>query len=769
MGKGMKYSIIVPVFNMQDHIESCINNILNLNKGNFSYEIILIDDCSLDKSWEILQGYALKYNNIKIFKTKKNGGPGIARNIGIENACGDWIIFLDCDDNLSKDSLINFTNFIQTNDIDDNSIIAFNWEFKNKKDYDFCGRYDFNYLMQTKEKLIKDYIALRLDNSVIYTLFSKKILNNYNIRFRSGFHEDVDFIFKAYLYTKKIFILDKKIYIKNNRFGSIVNTVSEKHIDGFFDSFEEIFDTLKNTKYRNDNEILKYFCIGIIGVIATRIINIWNKCDLKKAEDLYRYLYCRILKLNPTVLKRLKEINIKTKYLLIYRFFIDNFNKNDIADNINNFLIENVNKSYSCYDLHNSLFLSHNEIRTCCKRFFVNGKMKGDVVLLKENFTVKNILNAKKALLARINQDEAIECKGCPFLEFKEWGYINKLKVEHISFEYHSICNMKCNYCSADYYGGKQANYNINSLIDELINTKSLDNLKSIVWGGGEPVLEKNFINLLTKIVTLFPKTTCRVITNATIFKKEIENFIKNNDLLITTSIDAGTKETFLKVRKNDQFLEVFKNLQKYSKYKPENITIKYIILDENSSLNELKGFVDLVSVYELQKCNFQISFDFKKNIIDKDSLLAIIILYGLLKESNVKLVFIDDLLRQRIPIIDNEVYNYLKYQLQKNGFDDFLIDINKYKEIIIWGAGTQAREFILKSYFLKHIKIKYIVDDNYKNISNIYDYKVYPPKKILDNDLPILILASQSSPFILKKCNEMKISLKRIIDNFIL
>jgi glycosyltransferase involved in cell wall biosynthesis len=85
-------SIIIPVYNREKMITKALDSIPNLN----SIEVIVVDDCSTDNTYKILKEY--KKIDLLIFKTKSNLGPGAARNIGIDEATGDYITFLDSDD-----------------------------------------------------------------------------------------------------------------------------------------------------------------------------------------------------------------------------------------------------------------------------------------------------------------------------------------------------------------------------------------------------------------------------------------------------------------------------------------------------------------------------------------------------------------------------------------------------------------------------------------------------------------------------------------------
>lgn len=89
-------SIIIPVYNDEKYLNDTINTVLNQTYKN--WELILVDDCSVDGSKKIIDKYLKKDQRIKYYKQSKNGGPALARNKGIELAKGKYLCFLDSDD-----------------------------------------------------------------------------------------------------------------------------------------------------------------------------------------------------------------------------------------------------------------------------------------------------------------------------------------------------------------------------------------------------------------------------------------------------------------------------------------------------------------------------------------------------------------------------------------------------------------------------------------------------------------------------------------------
>ena len=100
-------SVIVPVYNVENYLYKCISSIITQSYGNF--ELILIDDGSIDKSGEICDSFSEKDNRIKVIH-KVNEGVSSARNYGLKQARGEYICFVDSDDYVLNDYLLNLIN-----------------------------------------------------------------------------------------------------------------------------------------------------------------------------------------------------------------------------------------------------------------------------------------------------------------------------------------------------------------------------------------------------------------------------------------------------------------------------------------------------------------------------------------------------------------------------------------------------------------------------------------------------------------------------------
>jgi|TARA_B110000438_G_C15744604_1_gene620125 organic radical activating enzyme len=435
-------------------------------------------------------------------------------------------------------------------------------------------------------------------------------------------------------------------------------------------------------------------------------------------------------------------------------------------------------KTLSCEALHHSVYLAPNELRHCCKRFFVNGEKKGDVKIFpvksEKDITEKSILDAKKKLYEKINNGEKNPCTGCPYLYRDHWPEFNKLSIKQLSIENTSVCSMKCSYCSDMYYGGLKSNYDLGKVFKKLENSQIFSDEINISWGGGEPLLienfEKNFEEITSKIDPKKPIKNM-VYSNAIKHSKVLENFLKKGLATLTTSIDAGTEEVFKKIRGVKGMMKVFENLKKYNDAAKKGIIIKYIFTNENYYKNEVQKFIENCENYNLLNCSFQISSNFEDENITSEVVEAAFEMYFKLKSKGVNYIFFDYHLRPRINEIiwtkskenDN---NFIKNHLQNSN-----LDITKDTNIVLWGAGETARRIIKNNYFFKlpNVKIHYFVDEDTKKIGKkLNGISVKHPESLKDNNFRIVISTSIFYEEIINKMKNLNISETRLINDLV-
>ena len=432
-------------------------------------------------------------------------------------------------------------------------------------------------------------------------------------------------------------------------------------------------------------------------------------------------------------------------------------------------------KYLSCKDIESSLYIAPNEIRSCCQRFFHKNKMRGDTKLLeiKDGITPKanEIKNAREDLFKKIQKNKAESCEGCPFLYKTNTKPKFSNEIKHLSIEHHSVCNLRCTYCSETYYGGKRSKYNVVEFIEYLNKSGSFKNCKQVVWGGGEPTLDKSFDLIIKEIEkSANPNLYHRVFTNSTRYHKTIEELLKKRLIKIVTSVDAGTREKFKEVRGRDKFEELFINLKKYSSVDPSRVTIKYILTEENLNEDELISFVNKCLEFNLTECCFQISMNYKNKNLNLNFLKALLFLMGLLKENKIYKFFTDDHVAARFRELNKDNKSeILKFIKQKN-LTNVVFEKDTFDKINIYGAGDIAENIILKNMINFNKNNIEIYDGDPNKIGKfIGGIKIKKPEEIKRNNNKIYISAAQSYDDIYSNLLNMNIPDNRIVSGLFL
>ena len=198
-----KVSVIIPVYNTEKYLRKCLDSVCNQTLSDI--EIICVNDCSTDNSFEILKEYALKDDRIKLIDFKENKGAAVARNTGIDEAKGEYIGFVDSDDFIDLDFYEKLYNkAIETGaDCSKGEL----WEINDESKEPFCPYvYDLNKLIAKNQA----YFYFTYTSAI----YNKNFLKKYDINFPAGLcHlEDPCFTIKAALYYNKIAIVDNVKY-----------------------------------------------------------------------------------------------------------------------------------------------------------------------------------------------------------------------------------------------------------------------------------------------------------------------------------------------------------------------------------------------------------------------------------------------------------------------------------------------------------------------------------------------------------------------------
>ena len=309
-----KISFVTTVYNKENYLYSFICSIQNQYLKEF--ELIIVDDCSSDRSIEIIKNFIAKDLRIKLIRNKKNMGTLYSRYKGAIYSKGKYIIFVDSDDIILKEGLLNSYNYIKKNNLD---MIQFNYVME-KNNKTFINRKCYKYGLIIYQPILS-YIYYYQNNSGIennYNLWDKlvkkkivlKALRYIGLKFLNKkiiIENDVIILFALFRNSKSFQYIDELgyYYFRNNK-DSLSNTIDDKNkanqiIYSIFSNIEFLYKKTENTKFS------KYFCLFKFNQGYNRYINS------------FIYLNNETLKIVYSVITKLLQsnyISLKNKILI---------------------------------------------------------------------------------------------------------------------------------------------------------------------------------------------------------------------------------------------------------------------------------------------------------------------------------------------------------------------------------------------------------------------------------------------------------------------
>ena len=300
-------SIIIPVYNVESYLQKCLDSIINQTYKNI--EIIIIDDGSTDKSFEICDNYKLLDNRIEVVH-KQNGGLSDARNYGLEIATGQYISFVDSDDVIhpqmieilykmikltsSDISLCGYTEFMSNNFMNKTRINNLFRVLNNEE--------ALNWLYDSTQKSILMTVSWN-------KLYKKELFSN--IRFPCGLiHEDEFTTYKLIYKAKRIVYVENELYYYRQRNNSIMSNKNDiKHLLYYDARIEQIKFFKKNSlvnlsekaiykieflmiqKYKeSNNDVKRILAKKYLNLYLTMIFTLPIKYLLRQSYILYKMI-----------------------------------------------------------------------------------------------------------------------------------------------------------------------------------------------------------------------------------------------------------------------------------------------------------------------------------------------------------------------------------------------------------------------------------------------------------------------------------------------
>ena len=269
----MMFSIIIPVYNANSVISSCIQSVTNQKYND--YELIIIDDGSTDGSTDHID-VLLSDVNYRIIKIN-NSGVSKDRNIGLDHATGDYVLFVDADDCLPDNTLINYSDIIKTENKPDIILSGF---------YRVYPRKVSSFKLKGNEVMRADddhhdfdpYIS-RFSGCVWGKCYKKEMLSNERFDTELSLCEDAEFNLRVFGRAKRFIYVNKLLYCYTYSENSTIRRYRSDYIKKYVSAIDKIMLESKDTQF--EQEYLEFAC-SVFNVICFNVIfNKLNNCPVK--------------------------------------------------------------------------------------------------------------------------------------------------------------------------------------------------------------------------------------------------------------------------------------------------------------------------------------------------------------------------------------------------------------------------------------------------------------------------------------------------------
>lgn len=280
------FSFVIPLYNSEICIRKCVDSILNVNA---KAEIMLIDDGSTDSSSVLCMEMTKQNPSIRYF-CKENGGAASARNVGIDYAKGDYIVFIDSDDVLDSNWFETVSKAM--NEKRDMYVYGMAFDYYNNEELIKTELLSNNYSgVVTREGIENNFIDYFNNNtlsSACNKVFRKEIIDRYYIRFNENMnhYEDLDFVLQYLSHIDTVYFIPDVLYhyrlnLDNNHINSRVKDIRNviKNLDNLANTVSKI------SKKSTVHSVLSNLYISIL--ISNIMINDYSKDDMRELLDGY--------------------------------------------------------------------------------------------------------------------------------------------------------------------------------------------------------------------------------------------------------------------------------------------------------------------------------------------------------------------------------------------------------------------------------------------------------------------------------------------------
>ena len=249
----MTISVIIPVFKAQKYIQRCLESVIAQESNDYDIECILVDDCSPDRSMAIAKEVINHYNGLIIFQlisNSDNQGVSCSRNNGLMIAKGDYVLFLDSDDTLTKDCLPRLYKEINYNGYVVDMVIGNSFDYYNGVYW--LDRDRKPYLLQNHHDIMRRFLQFDIPTMAWNKLIRRQFLLDNSLFFRPQMlHEDELWSYELYNVVSSIVLIPEVTYYYEKNADSIMNSSSNliNRVEGYHILVINMLDSLSHDLY----------------------------------------------------------------------------------------------------------------------------------------------------------------------------------------------------------------------------------------------------------------------------------------------------------------------------------------------------------------------------------------------------------------------------------------------------------------------------------------------------------------------------------------
>lgn len=295
----MDISIIIPVYNVEHYLKRCVDSVLH--QENVSFEIILVDDGSTDSSGKICDKYAKEHTKVRCIHTP-NAGPSTAKNIGYDVSSGDYVAFIDSDDEVKPNM---FSEMLQSAYLHNADIVCCNYiQIDEEGNYSHTEHTGQNFVLTQDEALKAILIKDKIYSQCWTKIYKRKTMQENGVRNTEGLKTEEDFIYniQAFACSKTICIVDKPLYIYTHRIKSLSKDYYRDHISQYIDNRIlrlEFVEKIIHERFPHLQEFSSYHCIFYYNELLGRVCQFPTLFHDKRIHSIISYI-----RRNTSILKK---------------------------------------------------------------------------------------------------------------------------------------------------------------------------------------------------------------------------------------------------------------------------------------------------------------------------------------------------------------------------------------------------------------------------------------------------------------------------------